>query len=205
MNRRERESEYWEAVAKTVLGDDFSKISDNVHKRGQVVGKLLCSASWIGQEVLEIGVGASMTAGAIRQAIMGEWNYIGTDMSPHFVKHAQDIGFEAVRTDIKSLPGKDGQFTRVMALDTLEHVNPEDRIEGYAEVARVTAKGGLLLINMPLEEEIHSQHEKEFDHKFGLNNLHEIEESGFQLKSYDRYYSTNTVPKPMAFVVMERK
>jgi hypothetical protein len=96
-------------------------------------------------------------------------------------------------------------FTRVMALDTLEHVNPADRDGGYKEIARVTASGGLLLINMPLDEAQHSHHDSEFDHPFALADLDRIEQQGFQLKSYQRYYTTGGQPRPIAFVVMERR
>jgi SAM-dependent methyltransferase len=203
-SRRERESGYWDSQARMILGEDFQSISDNVHKRPQVIGNLLNACDWVGQKVLEIGVGVGMTASAMRVALMGQWDYLGTDMSQRFVLHAKEHwGLEVVRTDILNLP--DGPFTRVMALDTLEHVNPADRDGGYKEIARVTASGGLLLINMPLDEAQHSHHDSEFDHPFALADLDRIEQQGFQLKSYQRYYTTGSQPRPIAFVVMERR
>jgi SAM-dependent methyltransferase len=187
------------------MGKDGNSVTDNVHKRGQIVGHLLSSCDWINKRVLEIGIGVGTTMAAMSVAMLGQWKYTGTDMSAKFVARAKDYGTDAVRTDICHLPGDDGEFDRVIALDTLEHVHPDDRRQGYAEVARVTAVGGLLLINMPLQEHLYSKHESEFDHRFGLDDLHEIEQAGFMLKSYRQYFTTNEEPRPLAFVVMERQ
>jgi len=204
-SRHEREAAYWDTVAEENAPQDGS-LRDNPWKRHRITGRLLKNASWVNQTVLEIGIGAGLAATAMQLCIGNCWNYLGTDVSPKFVRHAKTFGLNAVCADVRQLPGVDGAYTRVIALDSLEHVHPDDRAQGYAEIARVTAQRGLLLINMPLLEEVFSGHDSQFDHRFGLDDLHLIERSGFLLQSYELYTTFDCEPeRPYAFVVMTRQ
>lgn len=180
--------------------------SDNTWKRHRLVGRLLSRFSWVKQRVLEIGIGSNITAIAMHVALLGEWYWTGTDMSPEFARQANERdGLRAVVADVTDLPGDDGEYSRVLALDSLEHVHPDDREQGYAEIARVTAQGGFLVINMPLQEDLFSQHVQEFDHRMDLNDLDRLEKAGFFLQSYEVYTTLDCPePRPYAFVVMER-
>lgn len=205
-SRRERESAYWDKVARNA-GLDKGNIADNIYKRQMIVGKLLLACEWAGEKVLEIGTGAAQAAATIKVVLLGKWQYIGTELSEVFLlASSQAYGLNIVRTDVTQLPGKDGEYTRVMCLDSLEHVHPEDREAGYDEIARVTAKGGLLLINMPLAED--QFHDIEFDHPFGMDDLHKIQARGFRMRSFERYSPRRGNPgteiRPSGFVVMER-
>jgi ubiquinone/menaquinone biosynthesis C-methylase UbiE len=206
-SRRERESSYWNSIAEGI-GMDRGRTADNIYKRQLIVGKLLLACDWANQRVLEIGVGAGQAAMTINVMMLGRWKFTGTELSELFFLNARDnCRLNMVRTDVTNLPGNDGEYTRVMCLDSLEHVHPEDRDAGYKEIARVTAKGGFLLINMPLSRD--QFHDIEFDHPFGMNDLHKIEQCGFRMISFDRYVprgsNTGTEPRPSGFVVMERE
>lgn len=206
LSRREREAEYWDRVAKDGRVHE-GMVIDNIYKRQVIVGRLMLACEWSDQKVLEIGVGMGQAAATMRVVLLGRWKYTGTELSEEFLRAARDAyGLNMVRTDATNLPGNDGEYTRVMCLDSLEHVHPEDREDGYKEIARVTAKGGLLLINMPLAED--QFHEEEFDHPFGLDDLHRIEKQGFRMKSFERYSPRKGNPgteiRPSGFVVMER-
>lgn len=52
-----------------------------------------------------------------------------------------------LRADALALPFPDGHFTRVIAAEILEHL-PDDRA-AIAEIARVTAPGGLVAVTVP--------------------------------------------------------
>lgn len=193
-------------MADVCLGDGTgTQVTDNIGKRGGIIGRLLTRATWVDQQVLEIGIGSGVTATALKVSVLGSWTYTGTDMAVGFVRHARDVlEFNVARAEVTNLPGADGEFSRIIALDSLEHVHPDDRAEGYAEMARVCAPAGLLLINMPLMEDHYSQHNPEFDHRFGLDDLHQLELAGFVLLSYEFYLTENEPPRPLAFVVMKR-
>lgn len=200
--RKEREAEYWQGVAGQIFKDE--QFSANIHKVEQTVGRILKSVSMIGQDVLEIGIGCGLVAGTIHMLILGHWRYIGTDTAPMFVERAhKTFHLPTVQAEVTSLPGKDGQYTRVLCLDSLEHVHPDDREKGYAEIARVTKQRGILLINMPLWE---GYHDREFDHPFGPKDFDMLKTAGFELISYDAYMVPAGAGKarPSAFVVLER-
>jgi SAM-dependent methyltransferase len=200
--RKERESDYWDWVAEQVFTG--GQIRANIHKMEQILWRVLRAGSMIDQRVLEVGLGLGLVASTINVVLLGKWKYRATDMSPIFVKNAVDnFGFDVVRTDVTCLPGADGEYTRVLCFDSLEHVHPEDRQAGYAELARVTAKGGLLLINMPLSED--QFHDIQFDHPFGAPDFAMLKAAGFAMKTYEAYMApVPTKARPSAFVVFER-
>jgi SAM-dependent methyltransferase len=200
-SRKERESDYWQGIADGVFKD--GNLAANIHKAEQTVSRILAKVSMIHQNVLEIGVGGALVAGVLNMLVLGNWRYTGTDMAPKFVERAKsNFHLKVVQTDVTALPGEDGQYTRVICLDSLEHVHPDDRERGYAEIARVTKQGGVLLINMPLWEGFHDQ---EFDHPFGPQDFTMLKKAGFDLISYEAYMvPTPEKARPSAFVVLER-
>lgn len=149
------ESEYWDQVSVTVKG---STLFDNIWKRCAIVSRIL-SHRPIGARILEIGVGQGLAAALTNLAVLGDMRYVGTDVSKEFCEFVEKKWkLKTAHTDVRKLP--DGPFDMVWAFDTLEHVRPEERPEGYLEINRVLAEHGLILLNIPLDE---SQHQSEFD------------------------------------------
>ena len=176
----ERESAYWDVVAKQIM--EGGLLHDNWKKR-EFLNGFLSQFSWRGQSVLEIGVGAGVSAAVLTLAAGGGLKYVGTEMSDKFVEVAkQHFRLNVVKGDILSLP--DGPFTRIIALDSLEHVRLEDRPEGFKAIVDRLDDGGLLLINTPCHR---SSHKEEFDHGFDLRDLALFEDLGLRLKKYELY------------------
>lgn len=194
-----REVEYWDSVA--VACHKNGGIVDNWLKR-QVILRYLMQHNWVEQDVLEIGVGAGFTAGMLMISCGNTWRYIGTEMSPHFIKLAADqFALNVVQADVLSLP--QGKFDRILALDSLEHVAPADREQGYLNIACRMKQGGLLFINIPPHR---SLHDAEFDHGFGLDDLHRLEANGVILVKYETYkVNYKSFSRKYAFAVMERQ
>jgi SAM-dependent methyltransferase len=194
---RQTEIDYWDGVAAQTTGDD--SVVDNWLKR-QVLGQFLLKCQWSGQKVLEIGIGNGVSAAMLALACGRQWEYIGTDMSPTFIKAVQKFRLEAMQADVLSLPP--GPFTRIIALDSLEHVRPEDRPAGYTAIAERLAEGGLLFINMPLNRSLHKE---EFDHGIDLKDLAMLEDRGLILRKYDKYdIQYAKYRRDYAFVVMTK-
>jgi ubiquinone/menaquinone biosynthesis C-methylase UbiE len=179
---RQTEVDYWETMATQRIFADGG-ILDNPVKRVPMLKHML-AYSWAGHKVLEIGIGAGLTAAALYFLTAGTMKYLGTDLSKAFCDNAARFGLNAVQADVTKLPGKDGEYTRIVALDSLEHVRPEDREAGYREIERVMAQDGRLFINIPLSE---SNHVTEFDHGFGLSDLLALEKVGLKLEQYNHY------------------
>lgn len=193
-----REMEYWEGIAQKSLPDGH--IVDNSWKRPHQLKRLL-EYSWMDEKVLEIGTGNGIMAGALRLIIGGHWDYTGTELSELFRRAAKRAFFlNTVQADVREIPG--AGYTRIVAFDSLEHVRPEHRQEGYARIYGAAAKGALLFIHYSYSE---SHHDKEFDHPFGLKDLLDLEAAGFALVKYDRYVCDHRHgPLDYAFVVMRK-
>lgn len=174
------EVEYWDGIAQKTVGPQG--IVDNSWKRPHQIRRLL-EYSWLGENVLEIGTGNGIVAGALRLIIGGHWKYIGTELGERFRESAQNIFFlKTVLADVREIPGNG--YTRIIALDSLEHVRPEHRAEGYARIYSAAAEGGFLFIHYSYST---SHHDKKFDHPFGLEDIVSIEKAGFKLIRYERF------------------
>lgn len=178
---RQAESDYWDVQADKRL----KYISDNVWKRAAILHRLF-TVEWVDKRILEIGVGFASVAAVMRVVYLDNFKYIGTDVSPMFCKKAKDFfDVDVVNTDLINLPVTDGGFNRIIALDSLEHVKPEDRPEGYRRLGVVMAPDATLFINMPMEE---TQHDLEFDHPFGYNDLIQISDAcKARITKYEEY------------------
>lgn len=66
---------------------------------------------------------------------------IGAELPP-------DTGIEVVSADATQLPYADGSFDRIAAISTIEHI-PQGDDRAMAELARVLAPGGRLVVSVP--------------------------------------------------------
>lgn len=176
---RQSEIDYWDGVCRERIVD--GAINDNWLKR-MVMTSHFAKYNWMHERVLEIGVGAGISAAILKIACGGAWDYTGTDLSTEYAKAADQWKLKVVQADVLSLPV--GPFTRVLALDSLEHVRQEDRPQGYDCIVARMEEGAIMFINIPLTQ---SQHQDEYDHGFGLNDLHELEKRGMSLEKYETY------------------
>lgn len=157
---RAEESAYWDDVAVRIKGatPGAANFNDNIWKRGEQVRRILRHRP-VDARVLEIGAGHALAAATINLLYLKHLQYMGTDVSPKFCEFVSETwGLPMTNTDILALP--DGPFDMVWMFDTLEHVRPEDRAAGYAEISRVLASRGFVLLNLPLDE---SSHKEDFD------------------------------------------
>lgn len=196
------EKEYWDQVAErcVLIGDRKGHFADNSWKRPNQVKRLM-EHDWIGHKVLEIGTGNGVIGFILRHVCGDGFDYLGTELSEKFIEWDKSIfGLNVVQADVREIPG-DG-YTRIVAFDSLEHVRPDHREEGYAKISSVAAPGALLFIHFSYGV---SYHDKEFDHPFGTEDLLRLEKHGFTLLKYDRTICKHPDGDiPYVFVVMER-
>ena len=181
----ETAEEYWDKHAKqhgTISKNN--KIIDNVWKRSELVRRLL-NLDLYQKKVLEIGVGTGTAFAAIRLVWQNAIQYTCTDMSQRYVDFVKKYyAANAIKTDIKNLPGDEKFYDYVIALDVLEHVNPDDRYAGYKEIDRVLTKTGKVVLNIPLGESFHDNYDWGFDNRdlMALMNICDL-----QVVSHERY------------------
>ena len=168
------EQEYWDKEMEdrvTIDEKDGSVvIKDNWVKRKNILAEILKYDFWK-KDVLELGCGVA-TLGAVIKLTCGVNRYRGLDVSPAAV----DLSKRAWGLDVKegktnSLPFNGPGFDYVIALDVLEHINPEERLDTYKEINRVLNIGGRIMINNPLSE---SCHNPEYDFSFSEKDLVEL-------------------------------
>lgn len=181
---RPEESEYWNYVCVTLKGQNKGEVSDNINKRCEIVSRILAHRP-VKARILEIGVGQGLGAAVVNLVTLGNVSYTGTDVGPEFCEFVKKRWkLNVINTDILKLP--DGPFDMIWAFDTLEHVRPEERKAGYAEMGRVLAAPGIILLNVPLDG---SLHEQEFDWGMKEREVFDVAEAtNTKVIKYDPYH-----------------
>jgi len=109
--------------------------------------------------VLDIGCGGGATLVMLSQA----GRAIGLDRAEEALRLSRSRGrFPLVCGTAERLPFADDSFDAVTALDVLEHI-PDERA-AVAEIARVCARGGLVIITVPAYQSLWSEHDEALDH-----------------------------------------
>jgi SAM-dependent methyltransferase len=81
------------------------------------------------------------------------------DFSWHGLCYAREMGVEhAVQGDIRELPFAGGAFDLVMSVDVLPHLPRDQEYPAARELARVLARGGLLVVRAAALDMLRSAH-----------------------------------------------
>lgn len=117
-----------------------------------------------GRRVLDAACGEGY--GSAILAAAGAESVTGADREEDVVAHARErYGLEFVAADVARLPFGDDAFDLVVSFETIEHVPDPEGV--LAELRRVLAPGGVLVISTPnaLEFQVENEfHVREFSH-----------------------------------------
>ena len=113
-------------------------------------------SEWRAASILDAGCGT----GAILEQLGNPQRNVGVDLSPEAVAFCRRRGLHNVtRSDVAALPFSDASFDAVICSSVLYHQWVKDVARALDEVRRVLRPGGLLLINLPAYEFLHSAHD----------------------------------------------
>jgi 2-polyprenyl-6-hydroxyphenyl methylase/3-demethylubiquinone-9 3-methyltransferase len=100
-----------------------------------------------GAVLLDVACGAGLLAPYLNgpDALVTGWRQVGVDLSQLSLRQARQHGVTPVRADAFRLPFADASLHCVVAGEILEHL--PDLAAGCAELARVLAPGGVLVID----------------------------------------------------------
>ena len=129
------------------------------------------------------------------------WTPVAMEYGPDGAEVAHERGLAAVRADARYLPLADGSLTLVVAFDILEHIEEDDL--AVAEIRRVLRPDGTLLIAVPADPRLWSDHDVAVDHvrRYTRESLSEVlQRGGFDIA---RMTSWNVLLRPV--VAMRRK
>ena len=142
--------------------------------------------------VLDIGCGTGATLKAIADLGMT----IGVDRSPEALQLCRRRGLrDLVLAEAESLPVVSGSAEVMLALDLLEHI--EDDAAACREFARVLRPGGLLLVTVPAQPWLWSEHDEALDHlrRYRGKRLRRIlVEAGFRIERLSPVITTMLLP-----------
>jgi SAM-dependent methyltransferase len=104
-----------------------------------------------GRRVVDVACGEGYGSALLAQAAA---QVTGIDISPEAVAHARaaygarlNLRFEAASATALPLP--DASVDAVVSFETIEHLEPADQPRMLAEIARVLAPGGVLVVSAP--------------------------------------------------------
>lgn len=111
---------------------------------------------WHERTILDAGCGT----GAILKQLGNPEKNIGVDLAPEVISFCHERGLHNVRqADICALPFPDASFDAVICSSVLYHQWVKDVAGAIRELHRVLRVGGLLLVNVPAFQFLHSAHD----------------------------------------------
>ena len=117
-------------------------------KNGIWAAALGLAGSLTGKKVIDAGCGDGWYSARMHSAGTA---VIGIDYSARGVKHAESIvdGAEFKEASILNIPYADETFDVSFSFQVIEHLYPKDVETAARELARVTKKGGKIIVSVP--------------------------------------------------------
>ena len=167
-----RTSDYWNSVAEKSHGGKQAYLIENVWKRQAQVSRLLQN-DFFGKNVLEVGCGNALIAATINMLLMGNWNYIGTDISSKFCWFAKkNWGLTSLQLDFTELQHLhckvETSFDYIWFFDVLEHICADEMNRGFEHINELLAPSGKIVINNPSPSNPNYHHR---DFEFGFDEV----------------------------------
>jgi SAM-dependent methyltransferase len=154
-----------------------------------------------GAKVLDAGCGS----GRMLDELERYGSVSGVDSSPLAIEAARARGHRQIeRATLEQLPFPTGEFDLVTCLDVIEHVSDDER--GLAELWRVTAPGGYLLLTVPAYQSLWSAHDEANQHfrRYRLGTLRPLAlAGGWEIKRTS--YFNSILLAPAAIVRLAKK
>lgn len=145
-----------------------------------------------GSTVAEIGCGNGKNLAYLRNRLVDKIetrntsiNLIGIDISAELLKICQGRGLEVALGSILAIPLEDGQLDYTLSVAVIHHLREKsDRIRALKELARVTKKGGRILITVWARNQTEEDGTKSGKRQFATND----EMVPFKTKTGETHY-----------------
>jgi len=106
-----------------------------------------------GQRVLEVGFGSGVTFLNLHEKYR---EIHGIDLTADINEVRRVFTDRGIKTElcngsVLEMPYADGMFDTVLLISILEHLQPSDQIQAFAEIRRVLKPGGQVVYGVPIE------------------------------------------------------
>lgn len=124
-----------------------------------------------GKRVLDVACGEGYGTNLLAQRAK---SVVGVDIAPEAVIHAADkYGRTYLAGSCTALPFETDSFDVVVSFETLEHIGEADQLQFLAEIRRVLAPEGLLIICTP-DKKTYTD-ERDYENEFHVKELYHEE------------------------------
>jgi len=107
--------------------------------------------------VLDIGFGLCPIERKLLRNKTDKLHFFGIDISDFAVKQARErFSGTFLKASILKIPFSLNTFDIIIALEVLEHIPPRNTFKAFGEIRRVLKDNGLLVISVPLNEDLES-------------------------------------------------
>jgi ubiquinone/menaquinone biosynthesis C-methylase UbiE len=143
--------------------------------------------------VIDVGCGTGATLDALRDVATAT----GIDAAPQAIRLCRMRGLTATAAaSAEALPFRDASFDVAISCDVLCHQSIADKSVPLREVRRVLKPGGLLLLNLPAYQWLHSSHDEHVhtNRRFTRAEVRALLENvGFEVV-YSTYWNSLLLP-----------
>jgi SAM-dependent methyltransferase len=153
-----------------------------------------------GSSLLDAGCGA----GSVLDLLSRYGQAVGVDPDTRSVELTRARGHEAVVAGLPALPFDDATFAVTTCLDVLEHL--EDDGAALAELERVTARDGALLVTVPAYQTLWSSHDVANEHvrRYNARRLRRVAAAARLQVERITYFNSLLLPPAAAVRLAER-
>ena len=162
---------------------DFMDIAPRFFLRTTLMLRLLGQR---GGTVLDVGCGDGFF---LRRLAQEGYGGVGIDVSAAGIELARQVLADYPQCEVRCAPiqefGPDGGYPTVACGETLEHI--EDDVEFLRQINRLMAPGGTLVLTVPVDMTLWTQHDVDAGHfrRYSKEELFEkLEDTGFEVEEH---------------------
>ena len=185
--RNVNNSDFWDDLIKERVDETSSITKDRI----KTVMKMLELHKG---KLLDVGFGHGLLEKSIDKT---NFKLYGIDISKVAIDRmiSRGIKGEFIIGSILKIPFNNNFFDFVMALEVLEHISPSDTFQALHELKKVLKEKGLLIISVPLNENLEDLHKKGLNFSRHVRNYTpalieaELKIAGFSIKQKKFLYA----------------
>lgn len=149
--------------------------------------------------ILDAGCGT----GLLTKKLKKFGRVVGVDISSDALRFSRKRGINVRKASVDKLPFKDSSFDLIVSMDVIYHNSVNDK-KALREFFRVLKPGGILILRVPANKWLYSQHDKHVHtrHRYSKKELiGKLKKAGFKVDKISYINSTLFIPALLKVMV----